>query len=74
LLDTNVVASLSPPNGAPSVRAWAASQDERRFHLSLDKGIHQLPDDDLPDYSLTAGALAKAMGLKDRTRVEHLIR
>ena len=33
-----------------------------------------LREDFLPEYHLTAGALAKAMGLKDRTRVERLIR
>lgn len=52
LLDTNVIASLSAPNGAPTVKAWAASQDETRFYLSVltladyDNGIHQLADDD----------------------------
>lgn len=52
LLDTNVIASLSAPDGAAVVKTWAASQDERRFHLSVltlaeyDKGIHQLADDD----------------------------
>lgn len=33
-----------------------------------------LREDYLPDYGLTAGALAKAMGLADRTRIERLIR
>jgi predicted nucleic acid-binding protein len=48
LLDTNVVASLISPTGAPSVKAWAAGQDERTFFLSIltlaeyDKGIHNL--------------------------------
>jgi predicted nucleic acid-binding protein len=52
LLDTNVIASLSAPNGAPSVKAWAAAQDEQRFYLSVltlaeyDKGVSQLADDD----------------------------
>jgi predicted nucleic acid-binding protein len=52
LLDTNVIASLAAPNGAPSVKAWAAGQDERRLFLSVitlaeyDKGINQLPDED----------------------------
>ncbi len=52
LLDTNVIASLAAPGGAPSVKAWASSQEEARFHLSIltlaeyDKGIHQLSDDD----------------------------
>jgi predicted nucleic acid-binding protein len=52
LLDTNVIASLSAPDGAPSVKAWAAAQDENRLYLSVltlaeyDKGVHQLADDD----------------------------
>jgi toxin FitB len=52
LLDTNVVASLIAPNGAPSVKAWAAEQDEERLWLSIltlaeyDKGIANLPDED----------------------------
>ncbi len=33
-----------------------------------------LREEFLPEYRLTAGALAKAMGLKDRTRIERLIR
>jgi addiction module HigA family antidote len=33
-----------------------------------------LREDYLPQYGLTAGALAKAMGLADRTRIERLIR
>jgi toxin FitB len=51
LLDTNVVASLIAPNGAPSVKAWASAQDEDRLWLSVltlaeyDKGIANLPDD-----------------------------
>ena len=28
----------------------------------------------MPVYGLTAGALARAMGLKDRTRIERLVR
>ncbi len=33
-----------------------------------------LREDYLPDYGLTAGSLARAMGLRDRTRIERLIR
>lgn len=33
-----------------------------------------LREDYLPDYGLTPGGLAKAMGLTDRTRIERLIR
>ena len=52
LLDTNVVASLIAPNGAPSVKKWAAAQAEDRLWLSVltlgeyDKGIARLADDD----------------------------
>jgi len=52
LLDTNVVASLMAPAGAPSVKAWAKGQNEARFYLSIitiaefDKGIAQLAEDD----------------------------
>lgn len=51
-MDTKVIASLSAPNGAPSVKAWAKGQDERLFFISVltlaeyDKGIHLLADDD----------------------------
>ena len=33
-----------------------------------------LREDFLPAYDLSAGALAKAMGLSDRTRIERLVR
>lgn len=52
LLDTNVIAALIAPNGAPSVKAWAAQQDEERLWLSIltlgeyDEGIAMLSDDD----------------------------
>jgi predicted nucleic acid-binding protein len=52
LLDTNVVASLMTPGGAPTVRAWAAAQDENEMYLSIltlaeiDKGIHNLAAED----------------------------
>ena len=36
-------------------------------------GAH-LREDFLPDYGLTPGALARAMGLKDRTRIERVVR
>jgi predicted nucleic acid-binding protein len=51
LLDTNVISTISNPNGAPTVKSWAAAQDEDRFFLSIltlgeyDKGIHNVPDD-----------------------------
>ena len=58
LLDTNIVATLINPNGAPSVKTWAADQDEETFFLSIltigeyDKGIHHLAEDhpDRPRY------------------------
>ena len=52
LLDTNVIASLTAPNGAPTVKTWTAAQDERSLYLSVitlaeyDKGIAQLDDGD----------------------------
>ncbi len=66
LLDTNVVAALINPNGAPSVKKWASDQEEATFFLSVltlgeyDKGIHNLPDDhvDRPRYMAARDALA----------------
>jgi hypothetical protein len=52
LVDTNVIASLIAPNGAPSVKAWARIVDERRLFISIltlaeyDKGIANLVADD----------------------------
>lgn len=70
MLDTNVVAALINPQGARSVKAWAASQDEDTFHLSVltlaeyDKGIYNLPDDhpDRPRYIASRDALADRFG------------
>ncbi len=70
LLDTNVVAALINPQGAPSVKAWAASQDEETFHLSIltlaeyDKAIHNLPNDhpDRSRYIASRDALADRFG------------
>ena len=48
LLDTNVVAALINPNGAPRVKQWAAVQPEHLIFLSVltlgeyDKGVHNL--------------------------------
>jgi toxin FitB len=50
LLDTNVIASLIAANGAPSVKDWAAAQEEERLFLSVltlgeyDKGIAKLAE------------------------------
>lgn len=52
LLDTHVVGSLVSGAGAPSVKAWAAAQDEETIFLSIltiaeiEKGIEQLPPGD----------------------------
>lgn len=52
LLDTNVITTLINPNGAPSVKSWAAAQDEALFHISIltigeyEKGIAKLGPDD----------------------------
>lgn len=70
LLDTNVVAALVNPRGAPSVKAWAAAQDETDMHISVltlaefDKGIHKLTDDhpDRPRYLVARDALADRFG------------
>jgi toxin FitB len=54
LLDTNVIAELTRPNGTVRVQDWAAAQDEDRLFLSIltlgeyDKGLHHvLPDNPL---------------------------
>ena len=70
MLDTNVVAALINPQGARSVKVWAASQDEETFHLSIltlaeyDKGIYNLPDDhpNRPRYIASRNALADRFG------------
>jgi predicted nucleic acid-binding protein len=60
LLDTHVIAALINPNGAPSVKRWAAGQDENRFLISIltlaeyDKGIETLPPDDENRYRYAA--------------------
>jgi predicted nucleic acid-binding protein len=62
LLDTNVVASLIAPNGAPSVAIWASAQPEDRMFLSIltigeyHKGIDNLDPAD-PNRSRYTGAL-----------------
>ena len=44
------------------------------FKSPLPHPGEHLREDYLPGYGLTPGALAKAMGLKDRTRIERLVR
>lgn len=48
--------------------------DYSTFKAPLPHPGEMLREDFLPEYGLTAGKLAKAMGLKDRTRVERLVR
>jgi antitoxin HigA-1 len=50
------------------------THDYAAFATPLAHPGEHLKEDFLPEYGLTAGALAKAMGLKDRTRIERLIR
>lgn len=51
-----------------------ASYDYSDFAAPLPHPGEMLREDFLPDYDLTPGALARAMGLKDRTRIERLVR
>jgi len=44
------------------------------FKSPLPHPGEHLREDYLPEFGLSPGALAKAMGLKDRTRVERLVR
>ncbi len=50
------------------------THDYTAFMEPLAHPGEHLREDFLPEYRLTAGALAKAMGLRDRTRIERLIR
>jgi toxin FitB len=65
LLDTNIISALINPSGAPSVKKWAAGQNEQLLFLSVltlgeyDKGIHNLDagHPDLPRYIASRAAL-----------------
>ena len=82
LLDTNVVAALINPRGAPSVKIWAAGQDEETFHISVltlaeyDKGIHNLPEDhvDRPRYMAARDALAERFGRRVLSLDDDIVR
>lgn len=50
------------------------AHDYTAFAEPLSHPGEHLREDFLPDYGLTPGALARAMGLKDRTRIERLVR
>ena len=78
LVDTNVIASLIAPNGAPSVKGWGRAVDERRLFISIltlaeyDKGIANLAGDDpnVQRYIATRDALearftARILSLSD---------
>lgn len=51
-----------------------SARDYSEFASPLPHPGEHLREEYLPGYGLTAGALAKAMGLKDRTRIERLVR
>lgn len=51
-----------------------AAHDYTAFASPLPHPGELLREDYLPAYGLTAGALARAMGLADRTRIERLVR
>lgn len=51
-----------------------AVRDYTTFATPLAHPGEHLREDYLPHFGLTAGALAKAMGLKDRSRIEQLVR
>jgi addiction module HigA family antidote len=48
--------------------------DFSEFQSSAPHPGEHLREDYLPEYGLTAGALARRMGLKDRTRMERIVR
>ena len=50
------------------------THDYTTFETPLAHPGEHLREDFLPEFGLTPGALAKAMRLKDRTRVERLVR
>jgi len=49
-----------------------AARDCSKFQSPLPHPGEHLREDYLPDYGLAAGSLAKAMGSRDRTRIETL--
>lgn len=51
-----------------------ATHDYTAFAAPLPHPGEHLREEFLPQYGLTAGSLARAMGLKDRTRIERVIR
>ena len=51
-----------------------AAYDYSELTSPLPHPGEHLREDYLPQYGLTPGSLARAMGLKDRTRIERLVR
>lgn len=51
-----------------------SASDYADFKLPLPHPGELLREDYLPQYGLSAGALARAMGLTDRTRIERIVR
>ncbi|MDR3374668.1 MAG: HigA family addiction module antitoxin [Ancalomicrobiaceae bacterium] len=51
-----------------------SAYDFDQFATALPHPGEHLREEFLPEYGLTAGSLAKAMGLKDRTRIERIVR
>jgi addiction module HigA family antidote len=51
-----------------------AAHDYTSFASPLPHPGELIREDYLPQFGLSAGALARAMGLKDRTRIERLVR
>ncbi|HEY3778246.1 MAG TPA: HigA family addiction module antitoxin [Rhizomicrobium sp.] len=51
-----------------------AARDYSELNAPLPHPGEHLREDFLPDYDLSAGSLAKAMGLRDRTRMKRLVR
>ena len=82
LLDTNVVAALINPRGAPSVKTWAAGQNEDAFHISIltlaeyDKGIYNLPGGHAgrPRYMAARDALEERFGSRVLPLSDGLVR
>ena len=68
LLDTNVISALIGPNPKPRVKAWAASQPEHTFHLSIltfgefQKGLLNV----LPGHKLRQKIQHTMLGLESR--------
>jgi addiction module HigA family antidote len=58
----------------PGKERTMAAYDFSDFVSPLPHPGEHLREEFLPGYNLSPGALAKAMGLKDRTRIERLIR